>query len=409
MSTTPSHTGAEESRILDIDRLCALSDDAVRELGSCFETGGFTSGRLLKLFGKQVLRHMNISPMEEDYLRRQVLYGEGTLLALVDLFLLHRKVAPGQLSHLFGDRLLADLVNCDLLVEVEGEVQCRAFITPLGGRWFLNDGNIHNADPGHVIQIVMEQPYLVDTAQLVLDRRTFDEGAKVIDFCSGSGVIGQCIQRPGWQVAGYDVNPRAIGYAEFNSRLNGLTDASYRLQDLLETQVSDACEIATANPPYNAFIPPEGEGGRDITLHSGLFGELVYGAILQNLQPILKPGGHFFGCGITLLKDGEVWCEAARELAEDGTLTLLHKPISPVESWEGMRLQFNCIPDFEGLQPGAIPELLGRASHFDEVTWAILIYRKGGRPGFHKVYNASMDAQLLSPQARAEIEALYPA
>ncbi|MEW5728888.1 MAG: class I SAM-dependent methyltransferase [Pseudomonadota bacterium] len=395
--------------IIDAEQIGNVPDAVLKDLAAAFTRHGFTSANLLSIFGKEVLRHICISFREEDYLRRQVLAGNKVLGTLADLFLLRHPVDAAEARGLLGDAVVASLTENGILAGMEGgKVRCRGYITPLADRWFLNDGDAHDDHPEHVIKLVLEQPYLIKTAREAAAAVLAKPTGAVLDFCSGSGVIGQGVQPKGWRVRGLDINPRAIRYARFNARLNGAPDTEYILQDVREGVPPGQFDVALANPPYNAFIAPEGtESATDLTLHSGRFGEEVYDAILDNLDGVLAPGGFFLCCGITLLKGDRLWHPLADQLSRNGTVVLLHKPIAPVQSWEGMRLQWNCTPDFEKLAPGSIPAALRETDAFDNVTWAIMIYQKGGKPGYHTVYNLPTDGVLISPQALRDLRQLF--
>jgi len=391
----------------NVEKLETISTSRLLELRGAMRSVGFDAKTFLAYAGKEVTRHININDREEDYLRRQVLNGVPDLLVLVDLFMLRRTVACGDLERVLNTGLIQDLIACDFLAQVDGEYASKVFITPIGDRHYLNDGDAHNDDQGHVIQLVLEQPYLIKSAELFANDVLKKANGRILDFCSGSGVIGQGIQKAGWSINGVDINPRAIAYARMNARMNGAEDSDYRLGDVREKDVTGTYDLILANPPYNGYIPDDNTPEKkDITLHAGYFGEELPSPILDTADSLLAPGGMFLMCGITLFKDGVLWHDAVDQLSKSGTVVVLHKPILPVQSWEGQRLLFNCTPDFEKLEAGRLNSLLSTVEHFNEVTWAIIMYRKGGKPGYHNVYNLPTDAVLVSEQAADECSKL---
>jgi len=113
----------------------------------------------------------------------------------------------------------------------------------------------------------------------------------------------------------------------------------------------------------------------------------------------LKQDGLFAMCGIHLMKDGVVAHPVIERMAATGSVIVLHKVISPSTSWEGMRCQFNCTPRFSELAEGQLMDLVRSADFFDSVTWAITLWKKGGKPGYQNIYNLPTDGVLISPQA----------
>ena len=78
--------------IPDIKRFSILTNESLSSLYEIFIINNFTSEHLLKIFGKEVTRHININNMEVNYLRNQVLYSNIKLRVIVDLFLLRSDV-----------------------------------------------------------------------------------------------------------------------------------------------------------------------------------------------------------------------------------------------------------------------------------------------------------------------------
>ncbi len=221
----------------------------------------------------------------------------------------------------------------------------------------------------------------------------------ILDLCSGSGIIGQSLQPNSWDCLGVDINPRALTYANFNAELNTCS-AEYTLQDIVKTKIKKSFDIIVANPPYNGRIGIHGENTyTDITLHAGESGNIVPDACVRVAQENLKNGGFFFMCGIMLFNNGVLVTKGISELAKKGTVIVLHKAISNVRTWEGMRLLYNSQPDYERLPEGIFDQYFENNTWYDGVAWVIVIFKNGGYPGMFNVYNHPTDATLLSDQA----------
>lgn len=392
------------SQIIDDLALESIPDALIFDLRNALHRAEFTSANLLKIFGKEVMRHINIGHREEDFLRRQVLHGKPILQVLVDFFLLHKVVAFDKVSLALGVELTNGLIRSGLMAREGEEVGFRGFLTPLANGYFLNDGDVYNENPGHVIQIVLEQPYLIKAIELANSSNRSTRG-RILDLCSGSGIIGQAIQAKGWSVTGWDINPRALNYARFNARLNGLLHTSYLYSDVLAgIDTKESYDLIVANPPYNANVTTsQGKVLTDITLHSGVLGWDIPSAILDKVDSLLVPNGLFAMCGIHLMKNNRVAHPAIEKMSTNGSVLVLHKVISPARTWEGMRCQFNCTPRYSDLPDGRLLDVIESADFFDAVTWAITIWKKGGKPGYSNIYNLPTDGVLLSPQATQNI------
>ena len=81
-----------QEKFLNSKKLSELDKKSLRHFRYVFDNSGFNSNTLLKIFGKEVTRHINISSRELHYLRSQLLYNKTNLLYLADLFLLSKKV-----------------------------------------------------------------------------------------------------------------------------------------------------------------------------------------------------------------------------------------------------------------------------------------------------------------------------
>jgi hypothetical protein len=392
--------------ILDSSRLAAASTNVLACLTQALNTHGFGSSYYGQISGKQVTRYVNISALEEYLLRRQVLNGDEDLALLYDLLLFDKYCAVDAIVTMLDDQVVAHLEALDILRRHGDAVHLSACLAPLRGKFFLNDGMRFQEHPHHVLTLVLEQAYIAEVVSELYSAQRDGTQGRVLDICAGSGVIGQACAPRGWTVDGIDINPRAVDYARFNSFLNGQMGNDYWLLDICDKAPEQTYDLIVTNPPYNARVPVDDESPMDITLHGGKFGDDLSRAIFDRLQSMLNPGGAFFLVGIVLLKDGELWHPVARELSAKGTLVFLHQPISKVTSWEGLRLLYNCTPDFERIPPGELMRMLLRETEFNEVAWGIVAYFDNGRPGYHSIYNLPTDAVLVSDSAMAELKSI---
>ena len=115
--------------------------------------------------------------------------------------------------------------------------------------------------------------------------------ARVLDACTGSGVVGVAAALAGARVTCVDVSRRAVACAWLNARLNGVR-VRPRRGDLLEPVTDERFDVIAANPPYvpaaAGTLPSRGparawDAGRD--------GRAVLDRLLAEAPPLLAPGG----------------------------------------------------------------------------------------------------------------------
>src|ERR671933_274838 len=80
-------------------------------------------------------------------------------------------------------------------------------------------------------------------------------GARVLDVCTGSGVVAVSAALAGGHVTAVDVSRRAVACAWLNARLNGTRLRALR-GDLLAPVAGERFDVIAANPPY---VPAEDE------------------------------------------------------------------------------------------------------------------------------------------------------
>jgi methylase of polypeptide subunit release factors len=71
----------------------------------------------------------------------------------------------------------------------------------------------------------------------------------ILDLGTGCGVMGFVAARPGGHLLATDVNARAIAFAQFNARLNGISDAEFATGDTFEPAAGRKFDLILANPP----------------------------------------------------------------------------------------------------------------------------------------------------------------
>jgi release factor glutamine methyltransferase len=112
---------------------------------------------------------------------------------------------------------------------------------------------------------------------------------RVLDVCTGSGVVGIAAARAGADVTAIDVSCRAVAAAWLNARINRVRLQSRR-GSLLEPVAGEAFDVIASNPPY---VPSDRERprGRERAWSGGPDGRALLDRLVRAAPEHLRPGG----------------------------------------------------------------------------------------------------------------------
>jgi hypothetical protein len=116
-------------------------------------------------------------------------------------------------------------------------------------------------------------------------RRRFSH---ILDLGAGCGVLGFLAARAGGRLLATDINPRAIGFAQFNARLNGIPNVEFATGDAFGPAAGRKFELMVANPP--CVIGP---GVRYAFRDSGMELDGLCRKIVGEAPQFLEEGGLF--------------------------------------------------------------------------------------------------------------------
>jgi SAM-dependent methyltransferase len=123
------------------------------------------------------------------------------------------------------------------------------------------------------------------TLALFLVRRSF---RKILDLGAGCGVLGFLAARAGGRLLAADINARAIRFAQFNARLNGIPNVEFATGDVFDPAAGRKFELIVANPP--CVIGP---GARYAFRDSGMELDTLCRKIVGQAPEFLEEGGLF--------------------------------------------------------------------------------------------------------------------
>ena len=109
----------------------------------------------------------------------------------------------------------------------------------------------------------------------------------VLDLGTGCGIQALLASRDAVQVIGVDTNPRALNFAAFNARVNGVTNIELRRGNFYEPVKELQFDLIVTNPPY--VISPESQY---IYRDSGLPGDAISEQVIRQAPAHLRENGY---------------------------------------------------------------------------------------------------------------------
>jgi release factor glutamine methyltransferase len=124
-----------------------------------------------------------------------------------------------------------------------------------------------------------------------LRRERIAENARVLDLCSGSGVLAIRAAQLGASATAIDVSLMAVTAVKLNARLNRMR-VDVRRGELFASVEGEAFEIIVCNPPYVPSAEPSvPDRGPARAWAAGSDGRLVIDRICGTAAGHLQPGG----------------------------------------------------------------------------------------------------------------------
>lgn len=148
-----------------------------------------------------------------------------------------------------------------------------------------------------------------EDSELLLKAAKFAEG-RVLDLCTGSGIIALNVAKQAKEVVAVDINPFAIKSARENAKLNRIKNIKFLKSDLFSRLGGMKFDTIYANPPY---LPgEEHKNWIDYALNGGSEGSEVTLKIIHGLKNHLKRNGCAFMILSSVYDTGKVYKEIKR-------------------------------------------------------------------------------------------------
>jgi SAM-dependent methyltransferase len=166
---------------------------------------------------------------------------------LVRLFLLARSLPEAAVAEALKPLRLSDLIDAGLLFADAGGIRAQAALIAtdnlLLARDFWPEFAAKSCPEDYVLGV---GPASVAVAEMTVRSPV----ASALDIGTGSGY--QALRAAGFcdSVAATDINPRALNFAAFNAKINGISNVSFHLGSLFEPLGETRFDLVVSNPPF---------------------------------------------------------------------------------------------------------------------------------------------------------------
>jgi methylase of polypeptide subunit release factors len=220
----------------------------IAELRSALWTAGFKAARVSQLLGAGS-DNLSPSPSQISLINRE-LDTTSPLATLIRLFLLGLPVAPDVVTRALAPLSATHAVEMGLLRERQGAFEASVRLIPHDEFIFAcsKASEFQAVESNHVMGVTRSS---VSLANLTVRRPV---GA-ALDLGTGCGIQAVLASRHASRVIAVDLNPEALRFTEFNTRLNGIDNIECRVGNLFEPVQDMTFDLIVANPPF--VISPE--------------------------------------------------------------------------------------------------------------------------------------------------------
>ena len=284
-----------------------LTDERQGEsIRALFEAAGYTDQGILALMGSADVTSIAAKdPAEQLYRTR----GDSPLEVLTRLFLISVPVDADAASRAIGTTSLETWIEAGLLDvdENTGQVAGAVNILPFKGLLLAYDTRASLRAGSEEFVMGLGKSSLT-LANLTVRRPS----GQTLDLGAGGGIQALLAAPHSEKVIATDRNPRAVQFAVFNARLNGITHLEARQGDLFKPVEGEAFDLIVTNPPF--VISPERQY---IYRDSGLKGDEVCQTIVRDAPRYLNEAGYcVMLCNWAHLK-GLDWQERLQDWSKD--------------------------------------------------------------------------------------------
>lgn len=309
-----------------IEPLAVDDADGIEALRAALDRADYRIGRI-----EAALQVEHLSSRPADIaLQLRRLPATGPFTTLVRLFLLGATASRADAESAFAPLPLDQLIALGVLEQrPDDELRGAIKLVPHGGVLIASD---HERDGEPVREDVVAgvHPPSVVLAKLAV----WLPVERALDVGTGNGIQALFAAQHCEHVVATDVSQRALDFAAFNARLNGVDNIEFRRGSFFEPVAGELFDLVLCNPPY--LISPDSlYAYRD----SGLTGDTVSREVVRSAPEFLVEGGFAHMLVSWIRREDDEWDERLRSwTARSGCdAFFLHyqtePPIDHAESW----------------------------------------------------------------------------
>ena len=297
----------------------ALADRAAAaELREVLHAAGFTGAGVQAALGAggDALAQAMDTPLYE---RR--LAGNEPLGTLIELLMLERTEASEPARRAFAPFPLERLDQLGIAAPDREGVRPLVRLAPHEDLLIASDRRVGAAGADHVVGV---HPPSLTLAHLTV--RAPAETA--LDVGTGCGIQAILVSRHSERVVATDVNERALEFAAFNARLNGVENVEFRAGSFFDPVDRMRFGLVTCNPPY-VISPESAYMFRD----SGLDGDTVSRHVAERAPDHLAEGAFAHMLVSWVVAPEDEWSRAPRSWIEGSgcdAWLLHHQTVDPL-------------------------------------------------------------------------------
>jgi methylase of polypeptide subunit release factors len=284
--------------------LDASREDTVARLRSLLEAHGYAGSEATKTLGAPIGSEHRPADLPL-YLRR--LEAPRPLHTLIKLFGLHAAVPEAEARAAVVPLAIDELAALGLVELSDGLVRPLVALEVAEGLVLARDRPdpvTFAVQPDHVLGV---SPPALLLAHLTVRRAV----GRVLDLGCGGGVQALLAARHADSVVGVDLNARALAFARFNARLNGVRNVEWREGDLYAPVGGERFDLVVSNPPY--VVSPE---SWLLFRDGGGAGDGICARIVGGLGDHLAEGGFATVLANWAPGEGEHWADRPRRWVE---------------------------------------------------------------------------------------------
>jgi len=234
--------------------------------------------------------------------------ADGPYPILVRLFWLGQTVSESTVRKTLPGLDVVALETTGLLERRDGMVRSHAILAPYYDLLLASDFGPEikgKLAADHVLGVGAAS---VTLANLTVRRKV----GTALDLGCGAGIQAFLAARHAGRVIGTDTSPRALNFAAFNARINGIDRIEWRQGSLYEPVADEQFDLIAANPPF--VISPE---SRFIFRDSAMPGDAISEQVIRGAGARLTEGG--FACILFNWhhKDDQGWDSRPRSWVTD--------------------------------------------------------------------------------------------